>query len=240
MGVIKSKYNCYKKPKPNVVSRWAPKEITTDSTSGNELQPQDVDTGITPQQSRVLNMFKVESIPFKDMKGFLQENFIDKLLAYLRDPTTTTSVCTNSQFMQCYEVVLHHCNLEDNKHVMDILTDLVRQYINSDVKDLLIGVTGVQLLTNLAKVWDTLVIYASSMQRLFNYLNNNYLKNAARPQVPEHILNIFRREVFEKVKLDVSAAILEQINKDRNQHEVPKEAVKKSIQVLAELGMDSP
>ena len=123
---------------------------------------------------------------------------------------------------------------------MDIVENLVREYINNNIKHLLIDVTGVQLLVNLAKVWDTIVIYASSMDRLFQYLNTNYLKNSQRPLIPEQILILFRREVFEKVKQNVSDAILEQINADRNQYEVPKEAVKKSIQVLAELGIESP
>lgn len=140
----------------------------------------------------------------------------------------------------CYDVVMHHCNMQDNKKLLDICLEQVRDFINSDVRDKLFEVTGVQLLHNLSLVWDSLVIYALSMDRLFQYLNSNFLRNTQRPLIPEQILILFKREVFDKVKQKISDAILEQIDADRNQQNIPKDVVKKSIQVLAELGLENP
>ena len=74
---------------------------------------------------------------------------------------------------------MHHANLEDNARVMKIFEDIVKEFINNQIKTLLLGKSSIELLVNLTEVWEKLVIYASSMERLFRYLNNNYLRNVA-------------------------------------------------------------
>lgn len=112
-----------------------------------------------------MKKFKPDSILFKDVKGYLNENFVSKLLAYLLGEAQ--GVCTHQQFMHCYELVMHHCNMEDNSKIMHIFEDLVKDYIEKNVKGVLNGVEGEHLLLALLQAWDAVVIYASSMDRLF-------------------------------------------------------------------------
>ena len=154
-----------------------------------------------------MKKFKPDSIPFKDVKGYLNENFVSKLLAYLLGEAQ--GVCTHQQFMHCYELVMHHCNMEDNSKVMHIFEDLVKDYIEKNVKGVLNGVDQEHLLLNLLQAWDAVVIYASSMDRLFQYLNTNYLKNTQRPQISEQVLILFKKFGFDKHEQRIVSALLE-------------------------------
>ena len=87
--------------------------------------------------------------------------------------------------MQCYDLVMHHCNLEDNARVMKIFEDIVKEFINNYVKDDLFDKSSIELLVNPTEVWEKLVIFASLMERLFRYLNNNYLRNVGQPKISE-------------------------------------------------------
>ena len=128
-----------------------------------------------PPKPKKKEKFKAEDIAFKDVKAYLDENFVSKLLAYLSGEAA--SVCTNQQFMHCYELVIHHCNMEENGKVLRIFEDLVKEYVDQNVRGVMENVDGAHLLINLLSIWDSVVIYASSMDRLFQYLNTNYLKN---------------------------------------------------------------
>lgn len=95
-------------------------------------------------------------------------------------------------------MVLHHCNEEENEHIQIIAEQLIKDYVHSkQISGLLVGVTGVQLLRNLCNVWDHLVIFSLSMDRLFQYLNVNHLKCFGLPSVSGQVLTIFRRKIYQ-------------------------------------------
>jgi len=58
-----------------------------------------------------------------------------------------------------------------------VFKELLTEYIDGHIKPQLFGFQGIELLRNLVAVWESFVIYAISSDRLFAYLNRNWIKN---------------------------------------------------------------
>ena len=89
-------------------------------------------------------------------------------------------------------------------------------------------------------VRDSFVIYAISADRMFAYLNSNWIKNQCLALVGEQCMRYFQKNIYEKIKVNITNAIIEQIDDDRARRAIDKDVVKKAIKVFADLGMEAP
>ena len=118
----------------------------------------------------------VEDIPMEQCKAFIHENYVDKLLKFLRGESMR--VTTNVEYMKVYQLIIYQCDTNDNnEQIYEIFEDFVTEYLNGEVVPMLVGKSGEALLTNLVKCWESYIIYAKMMDRSFEYLNRYYLKN---------------------------------------------------------------
>ena len=181
----------------------------------------------------------VESIPLKEVKNFLNENYFANLIAYLRKETSTA--CNKQKYMQCNNLIQHQCDsMDQNKHMFGVFNDLLKEYVEAEVAPKLVGKSGLDLLQNLVAVWDSFVIYAISADRMFAYLNRNWIKNQQMAAVAEQCMRYFQKNVYDKIKVAMCNALIEQIDEDRARRAVDKAVVKKSIKVFADLGLEVP
>jgi len=85
------------------------------------------------------------------------------------------------------------------------------------------------LLTEAVKVWQDFTIYATMMDRCFNYLNRYHLSNSSQPPIGATCLAMFKELIFGKLKKPVTHEILAALSKDRNGEAVSREILKHSI-----------
>jgi len=84
-------------------------------------------------------------------------------------------VASNKDFVQCYDQVMEVGNQVDGNKILKIIEDFFQVYMDEDLKPRLMDKQGVELTQNLATIWDNLVIYAISFDRLFTYINKTFL-----------------------------------------------------------------
>lgn len=101
--------------------------------------------------------------------------------------------------------------------------------MENEVAPNILGKSGAQLLTNLVKVWDNYCIFSKTIDRIFEYLNRFFLKNANMPQIGEKCLDMFRMTIFSEAKGTITRAILDQIKLQRSGQAINRENIKKCI-----------
>ena len=181
----------------------------------------------------------VESLKLNEVKPFLAENYFANLIAYLRKETATA--CQKQKYMKCNNLIQHQCDsMDNNKFMFGVFTDLLKDYVEGEVAGKLLGKTGLDLLQNLVAVWDSFVIYAISADRMFAYLNRNWIKNQQMALVGEQCMRYFQRHIYDKIKVNIANALIEQIDDDRARRAIDKDVVKKAIKVFADLGLEAP
>lgn len=117
-----------------------------------------------------------EDIPLDQCKAFIHENYVDKLLKFLRGESNR--VTTNVEYMKVYQLIIYQCDTNDNnEQIYEIFEEFVKEYLLHEVVPLLEGKGGEELLSNLVSAWEAYIIYSKMMDRSFEYLNRYYLKN---------------------------------------------------------------
>ncbi len=92
----------------------------------------------------------------------------------------------------------------------------MREYLEAEVKPVISNKHGEELLEGLVKVWDAYVIYSKMMDRTFEYLNRYYLRNNQLQLVGEKCMALFNDYVFSERKGQFTAAVLQEISRDRS------------------------
>ena len=125
-------------------------------------------------QQRFINM--QEEIRIDECRQLINDNFVSKLLGYLRGDSLKVS--TNEEYMKVYQLIIFQCDTNDNnEQIYNIFEYFVAQYLDGEIGPMLRPLQGERLLTSLCKVWAGYVIYSKMMDRTFEYLNRYYLKN---------------------------------------------------------------
>ena len=82
-----------------------------------------------------------EDINIEECKQFINDNYISKLLKYLRGEAVTVS--TNREFMKVYQVIIYQCDVNDNnQQVCDIQESFVQEYISIEMLPNLRNLSG--------------------------------------------------------------------------------------------------
>lgn len=116
----------------------------------------------------------IEAISVDDIYSVIDENYVSKLLGYLRGDTK--SVSSHSEYTKVYQMIIHHCdNKDNNAEVLESFNRFVTTYFESEVAPQLKGAKGNKLIAATVKVWQDFTIYAKMMDRCFDYLNRYHL-----------------------------------------------------------------
>lgn len=69
-----------------------------------------------------------EDIPLDQCKAFINENYVDKLLKFLRGESNR--VTTNVEYMKVYQLIIYQCDTNDNnEQIYDIFEEFVKEYL---------------------------------------------------------------------------------------------------------------
>ena len=101
------------------------------------------------------------------------------------------------------------------------------------------GEGGTILLTELQHRWSNHEIMNRWLQKFFTYLDRYYVKTNSLPTLSRVGLLNFRTTVYEHVKQDATAAILELINDEREGKIIDTTLVKSIVELYENMGMGS-
>eukprot|EP00613_Pedinella_sp_CCMP2098_P057863 CAMPEP_0171851480 /NCGR_PEP_ID=MMETSP0992-20121227/21049_1 /TAXON_ID=483369 /ORGANISM="non described non described, Strain CCMP2098" /LENGTH=612 /DNA_ID=CAMNT_0012471393 /DNA_START=116 /DNA_END=1951 /DNA_ORIENTATION=- len=93
------------------------------------------------------------------------------------------------------------------------------------------------LLKELTKRWLNHEIMNKWMQRFFMYLDRYYVKHHSLPSLEKAGKGHFKRLVFDEVKADVTAAMLDIINQERDGAVVDRQLLKQCVMLFEAMGM---
>lgn len=101
------------------------------------------------------------------------------------------------------------------------------------------GQGGTILLTELQHQWSNHEIMNKWLKKFFTYLDRYYVKHHSLPTLCQAGLRNFRTTVYEHVKQDATAAILDLINDEREGKIIDKTLVKSIVELYENMGMGS-
>lgn len=176
---------------------------------------------------------------FAEAEKFVQENYVDKVLAFLRGDSDR--VVQNADYMKTYNLMLYQCDQEDaNGHLYDYFERCVNSYIVDELLPFSKGKTGDRLLEAYVKCYENFLMYSKLLDRMFDYLNRYYLKNQCLPSLGEKCMSYFKTAYYERCKHDLRQAVLQQITRDRKGEIINKETLKKTLQSYGDMGLVQP
>jgi cullin 1 len=85
--------------------------------------------------------------------------------------------------------------------------------------------------------WANHLIMNKWLKRFFTYLDRYYVKHHSLPTLTQAGLRCFRTKIFEELKADITAAILNLINEERENRIIDKSLIKATVEMYESMGM---
>ncbi len=101
------------------------------------------------------------------------------------------------------------------------------------------GQGGTILLAELQHRWTNHQIMNKWLKKFFTYLDRYYVKHHSLPTLSQAGLRCFRTKIYDEMKTDTTAAILDLINDEREGRIIDKSLVKSIVELYEAMGMAS-
>mmetsp|Transcript_82470 Transcript_82470/g.229897 ORF Transcript_82470/g.229897 Transcript_82470/m.229897 type:complete len:757 (+) Transcript_82470:83-2353(+) len=169
----------------------------------------------------------------------IEEERVRPILNYLK--TGVFENKTNMTFMKAYSVVVHFGDQQqDASKLYAYYKKVISEYCEENVDDMKIS-SGDDLLRRLANLWEKHTILSFWMQRVFQYLDRFFTKNANEyPALFSTALRSFQVCVYDVVKSTVTKAMVEAINRDRDGHAADLETMRLLVEMLCVVNDPQP
>ncbi|CAJ1446781.1 unnamed protein product [Effrenium voratum] len=181
----------------------------------------------------------LETMTVEEGLRLIEEERVQPLLTYLR--TGVFENRNNMTFMKAYSVVVQ---FGDQSHHSFRLYSYYKEVIFNYCQEAmpqLAQLSGEELLKALAQLWEKNRILIFWMQRVFQYLDRFFTKgNAEHPDLFKAALQCFTETVYSKVKDRCVAAMVAEVNRERDGAEVDQDVLRLLVEMLCTVGDSSP
>mmetsp|Transcript_46572 Transcript_46572/g.104397 ORF Transcript_46572/g.104397 Transcript_46572/m.104397 type:complete len:759 (-) Transcript_46572:294-2570(-) len=169
---------------------------------------------------------------------FIETQRVQPLLKYLATGEFVNN--TNLTFMKAYSVVLAFADEPQNsKKFYFYYKDVIQSYCRDSVQDI-DGLSGEELLSRVAMMWENLKILVFWMQRVFQYLDRFFTKdNMEYPDLFSTAMQVFEA-VYTDVKERCATALVAVVNRERNGEEINSDVARKVVEMFCTVGGKSP
>ena len=141
----------------------------------------------------------------------------------------------NEQYISIYTVAYKLCTQRTPYNFADRLyvkhTETIRTYLEQSAVAELRGKRGTVLLESFVQRWEVFRILNKWMGKFLMYLDRFHVSHHNLPTLHESGLNAFVDVVFDVVSADVTRAILDQVQAERNGESVDTDLLKRCIDV---------
>ena len=142
-------------------------------------------------------------------------------------------------FQNCRTAINEQCDAHDRSAQMYIMyKGIVESYFNQVIKPSLVGKVGENFLLELVKQWNNYTIFSMLLNRLFDYLDINYVKSNFLNPLGKQCQLEFKNRVIIGLEAELQGAIRDQLTNDRNQEMINRDALKTAIGVYVDLGKE--
>ena len=214
-----------------------------------------------------LNIF--EKYTEQENRNYIKQTYIDKLVNYLRNQSKTkkrivTQVDTefkdqdqlqvevqNSQLkvidLKEYQVIIKriqdHCDLADaNRYMYNMHKEFIREYIKQDIIPMVKGIELSNMLERFVSTWKNFTMYAMLINRLFDYIDRNYITKQGYEPMGMWCQKLFKTQVIEREaeglsqEIHYGVKVQELIYQDRKGDAIDKDMIKAFVQLYVDLG----
>lgn len=165
---------------------------------------------------------------------------IDKLVEILADTKEPVKPFTPSEYIEVYTKCYNMCTQRNPSNWSQSLYarhgETIHEYLVSKVMPILKEKRDEFLLKEMVARWKNHEIMDKWMRKFFMYLDRYYVKHNSIPTLHEASLEKFRTLIFEGENDDFVAAILVQINKEREGEVVDRGLLKQCVAVFGKMG----
>eukprot|EP01012_Entosiphon_sulcatum_P032718 TRINITY_DN4156_c0_g1_i1.p1 TRINITY_DN4156_c0_g1~~TRINITY_DN4156_c0_g1_i1.p1 ORF type:complete len:752 (-),score=258.48 TRINITY_DN4156_c0_g1_i1:543-2798(-) len=177
------------------------------------------------------------------------ETAFDRLLAFVdsgyKKPQDSNQWIKEN--MEAYACVYNLCTKNDGAksgaNSAQILYQrakvMVERYLAERVTRSVLEKKGDDLLSNVYNAWNQHQLVVKWARFMFRYLDDYYTKQQNIDNLRVMILKCFNTAVYENIKNDLCAVILEQVLKERDGLTIDRGVLKEAIGLFVEMGMDS-
>ena len=174
----------------------------------------------------------------QELEAFIQNSYLVRLKAYLRGEEAILK--DPKIFMKVNNGIQAELDEYDNsKQMYDMYIRLLNDYFVTEVQPRMSDKNGEEFLLELAKQWESYTIFATLLNRLFDYLNRNYLNSLQhKPKLGLQCQIDFKARVISGLEDELTAAISDQLTRVRNDEQINRDALKTAIKVYVDLGKE--
>ena len=132
----------------------------------------------------------------------------------------------------------HHVTPPRNRsqHLYNNYCDAVKDYLSARILPRIKEKHDEAMLKELVRRWENHKLMIKFLSHVFKYLDRFYVKRLSLPELQEVGNQEFHNIIFNAVKRDVRAAILELIRKERENEMIDRKLVKQVIEIFVEMG----
>ena len=170
-------------------------------------------------------------------EAYIKTNYINPMIAFLRGDQQ--SIASPKTFQNCRTAVQEQCDAHDRSQQMhQMYMKIVDEYFKQQIQPNLREKFGEMFLLELVMQWDNYTIFSMLLNRLFNYLDINYVKSNFLNQLGKQCQLEFKNRVIIGLEAELQGAIKDQITRDRNKEAINRDALKTAIGVYVDLGKE--
>ena len=170
-------------------------------------------------------------------ENYIDKNYILPMIAFLRGERQ--SIATQKEFLDCRTAVNEQCDAHDrSSQVHQLYTRKLDAYFAGEIHPNLRGKFGEMFLLELVRQWDNYTIFTMLLNRLFDYININYVRSNFLDAFGKQCQKEFKNRVIIGLEAELQAAIADQITRDRNKEAINRDALKTAIGVYVDLGKE--
>jgi cullin 3 len=181
----------------------------------------------------------LSSMTVEEGLELIETERVRPLLKYLR--TGVFENQTSLSYIKAYSVVVHFGDQQNHTEPLyKYYVTTVETYCK-EVAAPLHEHQGMQLLKEVANVWEKATILIFWMQRVFLYLDRFFTKNnQEHPDLCTKALRIFKSEIYDVIKEPVIHSFLECIKSERSGDDIDNNILNKVTEMLTTVGDASP
>lgn len=183
--------------------------------------------------------FNLETMTVEQGLHLIEQERVQPLLTYLR--TGVFENRNNMTFMKAYSVVVQFGDQQQHSFKLYSYYKKVIQDYCTEAMSSLALVSGEELLSALADLWEKNTILVFWMQRVFQYLDRFFTKSSTEhPDLFKAALQCFTDTVYSKVKDKCVAAMVAVVNRERDGYEINQDVLRLLVEMLCTVGDTGP
>ena len=181
-------------------------------------------------------------IPLEEGWKKLREGGVLKIQEILEDlgDGQYSKKITTDEYSSLYTTVYTMCTQKPpnnwSENLYQNYCEAIKDYLSSRILPHIKEKHDESMLKELVRRWQNHTLMIRFLSHVFKYLDRFYVKRLSLPELKEVGDQNFHEIVFNAVKRDVRAAVLEMVRKEREGEQIDRKLIKQVVEIFVEMG----